>query len=112
MPTPPPPADVPALEDSEKGFKDHEPTVREALAVHREKPLCSSCHSRMDPLGLSTESFNAMGMWRTGERGQKMDSSGKLLTGETFTDVRELKAILRQNHVADFYRCLSEKMLI
>src|SRR5207253_1592225 len=39
MPTPPPPADVPALEDSEKGFKDDEPTVREALAVHREKPL-------------------------------------------------------------------------
>ena len=52
-----------------------------------------------------------MGMARTGDRGQKIDASGKLLTGETFTDVRELKGILRQNHVSEFYRCLSEKML-
>ena len=67
-PTPPPPPDIPALEDVKKDFKDREPTVRELMALHRAKPLCSSCHSRMDPLGLALENFNALGMWRDKER--------------------------------------------
>jgi hypothetical protein len=111
MPAPPPPANLPSLEESEKTFKDHEPTVREALAVHRAKPLCSSCHSRMDPLGFALENFNPMGMWREKERGQVIDASGELITGESFHDVRDLKKILRERHLADFYRCLTEKVL-
>ena len=111
MPTPPPPADVPALEDSDKTFKDHEPTARESLALHRDNAVCRSCHARMDPLGLSLESFNAMGMFRDSERGQKIDAAGELLTGESFQNVRELKKILKQGHAPDFYRCLTEKLL-
>lgn len=110
-PPPPPPADVPALEESEKGFKEKEPTLREVLELHRSKALCKSCHARMDPLGFALENFNAMGMWRTKERGQGIDAAGKLITGETFTDVRQLKKILVQNHKEDFYRCLTEKLL-
>src|SRR5207237_652181 len=64
-----------------------------------------------DPLGLSLENFNALGMYREKERGNTVDASGKLLTGESFNNVRELKDILRKNHVEDFYRCLTEKML-
>jgi hypothetical protein len=111
MPAPPPPADIPPLEDSEKGFKDREPTFREVLEAHRSKALCSSCHSRMDPLGLSLENFNALGMFREKERGQAVNASGKLLTGESFHDARELKQILKTGHIEDFYRCLAEKML-
>jgi hypothetical protein len=110
-PTPPPPADIPQLEESEKAFKDHEPSTREILEVHRSKALCSSCHSRMDPLGLGFENFNALGMWRERERNQPIDAAGKLATGETFTSVRELKQILRGPRKTDFYRCLTEKML-
>lgn len=111
LPAPPPPADVPALEESEKGVKDREPTMREVLAIHRDNTICRSCHARMDPLGLSMESFNAMGMWRESERGQRIDPAGQLLTGESFNDVRELKQILKKNHLPDFYRCLTEKLL-
>jgi hypothetical protein len=111
MPTPPPPPDIPPLEASDTASKDHEPTFREVLEIHRSKPLCKSCHARMDPLGLSLENFNALGMYREKERGNTVDASGKLLTGESFTNVRELKQILRKNHVEDFYRCLTEKML-
>jgi hypothetical protein len=111
MPTPPPPADVPALEESEKNVGDHEPTVREALQIHRDQALCRSCHARMDPLGFSLENFNAMGMWREKERGQKIDASGQLITGESFQDVRDLKHILLEKHRTDFYRCLTEKVL-
>ena len=36
---------------------------------------------------------------------------GKLITGETFTDIREVKRVLTTQHRLDFYRCLTEKML-
>jgi hypothetical protein len=110
-PTAPPPPDVPLLEEAEKQFKDREPTLREALELHRNKPLCNSCHSRMDPLGLALENFNALGMWREKERGQTIDSAGKLITGESFHDIRELKRTLKDQHRLDFYRCLTEKLL-
>jgi hypothetical protein len=111
LPPPPPPASIPDLEDSEKAFKDHEPTLREVLEVHRRDTLCSSCHSRMDPLGLALENFNALGMWREKERGQPIEPSGTLITGEEFKNIRELKQIIRDNHRTDFYRCLTEKLL-
>jgi hypothetical protein len=110
-PPPPPPANVPDLEESEREFKDHEPTLREVLALHRGKPLCSSCHNRMDPLGLALENFNALGMWREKERGQPIESAGKLITGESFQDIRGLKGLLANERRLDFYRCLTEKLL-
>ena len=110
-PPAPPPPDIPPLEDAEKTFKDREPTLKEILALHREKPLCHSCHNRMDPLGLALENFNAMGMQREKERGQTIEVAGKLITGETFSDVRALKKILATDRRQDFYRCLTEKML-
>src|SRR5205085_6689595 len=42
-PTPPPPPDIPALEESGRKFKDRIPTLRDTLALHREAPLCSAC---------------------------------------------------------------------
>ncbi|HUR46215.1 MAG TPA: DUF1588 domain-containing protein, partial [Candidatus Saccharimonadales bacterium] len=111
VPPPPPPPDIPPLEDSEKGVKDREPTLRETLEIHRNKPLCSSCHARMDPLGLALENFNAMGMWREQERKQAIAPAGKLITGETFNDIRELKHLLVTKRKRDFYRCFAEKLL-
>lgn len=110
-PAPPPPGNVPSLEVAEKDFKDHDPTLRESLALHREAPLCASCHARMDPIGLAFENFNALGLWREKERNQTIDPSGKLITGEPFESVHALKRILANERRADFYRCLSEKLL-
>ena len=110
-PAPPAPPGVPALEAAAEKFGDREPTLRELLAAHRESALCASCHARMDPLGLALENFNALGSWRTEEKGAAIDASGTLITGESFQDVRELKHILREHHAADFYRCVTQKML-
>jgi hypothetical protein len=111
-PPPPPPANVPALEASESEFKDgHEPTLREVLKVHREAPMCRSCHNRMDPIGLAFEHFNAIGAWRDTERRQPIASQGSLITGETFTSVAELKRILANDHREEFYRTLSTKLM-
>jgi hypothetical protein len=110
--TPPPPAppDIPPLEEAAASLKKPA-TLREALKAHRDQPLCSSCHNRMDPLGLALENFNALGRWRDRERGQPIDASGQLLTGESFSNLRELKRILVNQRRLDFYRCLTEKML-
>jgi hypothetical protein len=110
-PPAPPPADIPPLEDAAKRSTNKKPTLREALALHRQDPKCSSCHNRMDPLGLAFENFNALGRWRDQERGQPIDAAGTLITGEKFTTIQELKRVLTQRHQRDFYRCLSEKLL-
>jgi hypothetical protein len=108
---PPPPPNISTLESAETGITGRPPTVRELMVKHREEPLCASCHARMDPLGLALENFNAMGMWRDKEHEQPIDASGTLQTGETIDGIRELKAVLKDKHRLDFYRCLTEKLL-
>ena len=78
-PPPAPPPNVPALEESNKDGKPR--SVREMLEVHRENPVCASCHARMDPLGLSLENFDAIGQWRTTDAGTPINASGVLLDG-------------------------------
>jgi Protein of unknown function (DUF1588)/Protein of unknown function (DUF1592)/Protein of unknown function (DUF1585) len=111
-PTPPPPADleIPNLDDVAKKAKS-ESTMRELMELHRSMPICASCHSRMDPLGLGLENFNALGMYREKEHGQPIDAAGSLITGEEFKGVGELKQILKNSRRRDFYRCLTEKFL-
>ncbi len=110
-PPPPPPPDIPPLEDAGKKTAARTPTMRETLATHRANPLCASCHDRMDPLGLAMENFDAFGTVRTKDLGQPIDATGRLATGESFKDVRDLKHILVTNHREEFYRCLTEKLL-
>jgi hypothetical protein len=110
-PVPPPPANIPPLEDAAKGLTNRAPSLRETLAQHRQNALCSSCHNRMDPLGLAFENFNALGMWRQSEFDQPIESEGRLLTGEEFSNPNELKQILVKNHAEDFYRTITEKLL-
>jgi hypothetical protein len=110
-PPAPPPPNIPALEDSGKQFGKRKPTLRETLAVHRQAASCMACHDRMDPLGLALENFNALGRSRDKDRGQPIDASGKLITGEPFQNTKDLKRILVHDRHRDFYRCLSEKLL-
>jgi hypothetical protein len=99
------------LEESKKEFKDREPKLSEVLALHRSNKLCSSCHERMDPLGLALENFNALGGWRDTDANEPIEPAGELVTGEKFSDVRELKQVLRRDRKRDVYQCLTEKML-
>ncbi len=110
MPAPAPPPNIPPLEDAEK-TAGQAMSFRQVLELHRNQALCRSCHARMDPLGLAFENFNALGSYREKERGLPIDSAGQLLTGEKFKDARDLKVILKDKHLTDFYRCLTEKML-
>lgn len=110
MPSPPAPPGVPELEEAKDRFGGREPTLKELLAAHREAALCSSCHNRMDPLGLALENFNALGIWREEEGGQAIEPSGKLVTGEEFENIVQLRAVLANQRKRDFYRCVTQKL--
>ena len=72
-PPPPPPADVPSLvEDQDFTLL----SMRERMELHQSSPGCSSCHLRMDPLGVALEGFDGLGKWRS-----DVDASGVLPDG-------------------------------
>ncbi len=110
-PPPPPPPNIPSLEDAASRDELAEMSLRETLALHARKPMCRSCHNRMDPLGLALENFNAMGRWRDSEMNMGIEPEGTLITGESFTNIRELKEILVTDRKEDFYYCFTEKLL-
>lgn len=89
---PPPPPNVPALEESHEEGKNL--TLREQLEVHRQKAECASCHNRMDPLGFGLENFDGIGRWRESDNGQPIDAAGKLPSGDQFSGPEELKSVI------------------
>ncbi len=110
LPPVPPPGDVPELEEARKKAKGHA-SKRELMAIHSEKTICASCHSRFDPMGFALENYDAGGRWREKDGGASIDPAGELITGEKFSDVQELSRILATgNRRRDFYRCLTEKL--
>ena len=112
LPPPPPPPNIPAVEPDIRGAK----TIREQLAKHRNQESCASCHTKIDPAGFALEAFDIFGGQRdryraTGEgdpvagfgknghafafhAALKVDTSGNLPDGRSFTDVRGLKQLL------------------
>ena len=95
-------------------------TVRKRLEIHRARPQCARCHSRIDPLGFSLENFDASGAWREregfGYKGRVeqndplIDASSSLPDGTKITGVDGLQdALLARSD--DFLTCLSTKLL-
>jgi mono/diheme cytochrome c family protein len=106
-PMPPPPPNVPALEESRKG--DRPLPVREMLEIHRKNPVCASCHARMDPLGFSLENFDAIGQWRTSDAGVPINASGVLLDGTRVAGAADLRqALIAQKD--QFVKAVAEKL--
>ncbi|HEY2413331.1 MAG TPA: DUF1592 domain-containing protein [Pirellulaceae bacterium] len=126
----PPPPPVSAVEPDLTGAT----TLRQQLAKHRNDAACASCHSKIDPAGFAMESFDAIGGWRTRYRvplatelpldakdkehwpatykpGLPVDCSGTLPSGESFHDIRELKALLVRQP-AKIAHCIAEKLLV
>jgi Protein of unknown function (DUF1592)/Protein of unknown function (DUF1588)/Protein of unknown function (DUF1587)/Protein of unknown function (DUF1595)/Protein of unknown function (DUF1585) len=52
------------------------PTARERFNLHRQQPICASCHQLMDPIGFALENYDAVGQWRDQENGVTIDASG------------------------------------
>lgn len=108
-PAPAPPPNVPELEATKE--RNDNLSMRELMVRHRADPLCSSCHTRMDPLGLALEEFDAIGRWRSEDQGQPIETAGQLITGEKFANVKELSQVIAEHRRSDFYTCLTEKLM-
>jgi hypothetical protein len=76
MPPPPPGADI--------KLPDLSPTLstRERFSAHSKDATCQGCHTLMDPIGLSLESFDGAGRYRSSENGQPIDISGEIMQAD------------------------------
>ena len=107
-PPPAPPPDVPPLEEKPTATAK---SVRERIEQHRANPTCAGCHKIMDPIGLSLESFDAIGRWRSDDEGVKIDASGQLVDGTAIDGAAALrKALLARSDV--FVAVMAEKLLM
>ena len=96
QPIPPPPAGViPQLPTP----TDPTATMRDRLSQHRSGPTCNACHALMDPLGFGLESFDAVGQFRTMEKGHPIDATGDL-DGATFDGLSQMGTVLRNAAVS------------
>ncbi|HYU80398.1 MAG TPA: DUF1592 domain-containing protein [Vicinamibacterales bacterium] len=107
---PPPPPNVPDLEETNAVGKVL--SMRERTVLHRANPACASCHSVIDPIGLSLENFDAIGRWRAAEAsGTPIDAAGMLPDGTSFDGLTGLKQALL-HHSDQFVHTLTEKLMI
>jgi hypothetical protein len=106
-PPPPPPADVPRINEEAVGVAQ---SLRQQMEAHRADPLCSSCHSKMDPLGFALENYDATGKWRTRDGKFAIDASGDFPNGKSFNGPAQMKALLTDN-LPVFARALADKLL-
>jgi hypothetical protein len=90
MPSPEPPPNVPQLKTNRKSS-----SIREALKVHQKQPQCSSCHKRIDPAGFSLEIFDASGLMKSSSK-DKIYTKGHFPGGHTFSNIHEMKKLLRE----------------
>lgn len=89
-PPPPPPPNVPILPDASPG--EIPTSIRERLTRHREDPVCSTCHTVIDPLGFALENFDVIGAWRDfDEIGNLVDPMGNYPGGVEFTGFEDLR---------------------
>ncbi len=111
---PPPPANVepiaPNPVDSPKA------TLRMKLEAHKANENCAACHSKIDPLGLAFDNFDAIGRWRTHEILQqgvgdnpKVDPSGVLSDGRAYNSPEEFKQLLTED-LDSFNRAFIRKL--
>jgi len=103
-PPAPPPPDVPELDSESPDLAGL--TVKEQLAVHREKESCRECHRGIDPWGIPLQHFDAVGNWRThapvriggkaesARVGAPIDAMAELPNGTPLSGVGDMKRFL------------------
>ena len=106
-PVPPPPPNVPMLDESTVGTAK---SLRAQMEEHRANAICSTCHSRMDPIGFGLENYDAIGQWRNEDGKFPIEGTGSLTNGKTFTGPAELENVLAQQPEV-FAGAITEKML-
>lgn len=93
---PPPEAVAPLAPELHSGL-----TTRERVALQTSPKACTTCHSMVNPLGFGLEHFDAIGRYRSEEKGKPIDAAGTYESrgGDTltFTGARELAKLLAES---------------
>jgi hypothetical protein len=69
-------------------------TTRERMEAHRRSPVCSSCHSFIDPIGLALDNYDATGKWRIRENMAPLDTRGTFYDGTEISQPGQLVNVL------------------
>jgi hypothetical protein len=85
-------------------------TLRRRMEQHRANPVCSACHSLMDPIGFSMENFDLVGKWRDREGKIPVDATGQLPDGTKLDGPVSLRRALLARSDA-FVSAAAEKLL-
>ena len=109
-PPAPPPPNVKPL-PMEPGTGITEPSIRALLASHSTNPVCASCHTKMDPIGLSYENYNGIGEYRsTYKDGTTVDATtGRLPNGQSFQNILEMQRSFETSE--EFKNCFTTKLI-
>ena len=118
-----PPADVGSVASNKKGANL---SFRERFEEHRNQAACAVCHDKIDPLGFALQAYDNQGVDLLSEASvrasrkkndksqvdpESLDTSGRLPTGEPFTNFAELKSILVSTQRRTVIRNLVERTL-
>lgn len=71
-------------------------TVRDRLNAHATTPACASCHTHSDPMGLTLEEFDSIGVRRLKDDGRDIDVSA-VIAGKRFSGGTGLGQYLHDN---------------
>jgi hypothetical protein len=85
-------------------------TMRERMEEHRANAICANCHKLMDPIGLSLENFDAIGRWRTTDRGAKIETTDTLYNGVQVDGPVALRNVILSKP-DQFVRTMTEMLL-
>ena len=85
-------------------------TMRARMEAHRTNPVCSSCHTIFEPMGIALENFDAVGAWRTFEVGNPIDATGFAPDGTRLEGVASLRELLVR-YGDQFAVVVTEKLL-
>ncbi|HEY7790853.1 MAG TPA: DUF1592 domain-containing protein [Vicinamibacterales bacterium] len=112
QPPPPPPPNVDTnLDDSAKSVENGKPlSVRQRMEEHRANPFCASCHSVIDPIGLSMENFGPSGHWRIRDNGVDVDNSTTLYDGTKMVGLDGLVTAMMK-HQDTFLTVFTENLM-
>jgi hypothetical protein len=111
-PVPPPPDGVVAALDPQ--FATADMTGREKFVAHSVNVQCAVCHQLFDGLGFAMESYDAIGRFRTTDKGKPLDPSGtvplpsdnSILAFDSFVDLVD-----KLSNTKDLYGCFSSQYL-
>ncbi|HEY2380498.1 MAG TPA: DUF1592 domain-containing protein [Terriglobia bacterium] len=106
-PNPPPGVEV----NLDKPSDGPEPqTLRQRMEMHRQNPVCNSCHSIMDPIGFTLENFDLTGKWRETDSKVPIDATAQMVDGTQLDGPASLRrALLSRSNV--FVTVAAEKLM-